>query len=172
MPRAQENPAHHPHDKGYKELLANKATFLELLKTFVGEAWTEDIREDDLTRVEKSYILQDFNEKESDIVYRLHSREDMVFYVLLELQSTVDYGMPFRLLLYMVEIWRDIYNNTAVEERERQGFRLPVIIPAVLYNGEGNWTAAQDFRAMLNNATAYANHIRESQSAGGGNNDL
>ncbi|WP_206812030.1 Rpn family recombination-promoting nuclease/putative transposase [Paradesulfitobacterium ferrireducens] len=84
------------------------ATFLELLKTFVGEAWTEDIREDDLTRVEKSYILQDFNEKESDIVYRLHSREDMVFYVLLELQSTVDYGMPFRLLLYMVEIWRDI----------------------------------------------------------------
>lgn len=122
--------------------------------------------------MEKSYILQDFDEKESDIVYRLHSREDMVFYVLLELQSTVDYGMPFRLLLYMVEIWRDIYNNTAVEERERQGFRLPVIIPAVLYNGEGNWTAAQDFRAMLNNATAYAIHLRESQSAGGGNNDL
>ena len=96
---------HHPHDKGYKQLLSNKKTFLELIRTFVREDWAKEIDEDDLVLVNKSYILQDFSEKEADVVYRLRTREDdVIFYVLLELQSTVDYTMPFRLLLYMTEI--------------------------------------------------------------------
>nr|WP_276326132.1 Rpn family recombination-promoting nuclease/putative transposase [Pseudobacteroides cellulosolvens] len=43
----------------------------------------------------KSYVLQDFKEKESDIVYRLKIKDrDIIFYCLLELQSSVDYQMP------------------------------------------------------------------------------
>lgn len=110
MPERQ---PHHTHDRGYRELLSSKRAFLELLKTFVREEWTKEIDEDSLVRVEKSYILQDFSEKEADIVYRLKTKGgDIIFYVLMELQSTVDHLMPFRLLLYMAEIWRDIYNNT------------------------------------------------------------
>ena len=126
--RPDKKQIHHPHDKGYKQLLSNKKTFLELIRTFVREDWVSDINENDLILVDKSYILQDFSEKEADIVYRLKTREgDVIFYVLLELQSTVDYPMPFRLLLYQAEIWRDIYNNTPKDERERRDFRLPVI---------------------------------------------
>lgn len=114
------------------------------------EEWIKDIDENQLLRVEKSYILQDFSEKEADIVYRLKIKDsEVIFYVLLELQSTVDYLMPFRLLLYIVEIWRDIYNNTPANERERKGFRLPAVIPAVLYNGANNWTAALNFKEIL-----------------------
>ena len=58
---SQPKASHHVHDKGYKQLLSNKQTFLSLLKTFVREEWAADIREDDLVRVEKSYILQDFS---------------------------------------------------------------------------------------------------------------
>ncbi|MQL53263.1 Rpn family recombination-promoting nuclease/putative transposase [Desulfofundulus thermobenzoicus] len=138
---------HHTHDRGYRELLSSKRAFLELLKTFVHEEWAKDIDEESLVRVEKSYVLQDFSEKEADIVYRLRLRgTEVIFYVLLELQSTVDHLMPFRLLLYMVEIWRDIYNNTLAGERERKGFRLPAIVPAVLYNGRRSWTACRSFR--------------------------
>ncbi|MFZ5592571.1 MAG: Rpn family recombination-promoting nuclease/putative transposase, partial [Bacillota bacterium] len=79
---------------------------------------------------DKSYITQEFADKEADIVYRLKSTAgDVIFYVLLELQSTVDYLMPFRLLLYMVEIWREVFNNTPQNERESKHFRLPAIIP-------------------------------------------
>ena len=138
---------HHQHDKGYKLLLTHKNTFIELLQSFVKEAWVNSIREDNLTRIDKSYILQDFSEKEADIVYQLQDKEkNIIFYVLLELQSEVDFLMPFRLLLYMVEIWRDFFNNTPRNERERKDFRLPCIIPAVLYNGAGKWTACTDFR--------------------------
>ncbi|SHE96387.1 Putative transposase, YhgA-like [Desulforamulus putei DSM 12395] len=70
----------------------------------------------------------------------------MQFYVLLELQPTVDHTMPFRLLQYMLEIWRDVYNNTPEKERRRKGFRLPAIVPAVIYNGERGWTARRSFR--------------------------
>lgn len=141
---------HHPHDKGYKQLLSNKRAFLQLIKTFVREEWVQEINENDLIPVNRSYILQDFSEKEADIVYRLRvSETNVIFYVLLELQSTVDYTMPFRLLLYMTEIWRDVYNNTPENERERKEFRLPAIIPAVLYNGAGNWTASTKFKEII-----------------------
>ena len=140
--------------------MANKRTFLVLLKTFVREDWVEEIDEADLARIEKSYILQDFSEKEADIVYRLRIKdEDIIFYVLLELQSTVDHLMPFRLLLYMVEIWRDIYNNTPAKERERKEFYLPAIIPAVLYNGANNWTAAVNFRQMLAGYQKFSSYL-------------
>ena len=42
-----------------------------------------------ITRIDKSYILQDFNEKEADLVYRLKIKgQDVIFYLLMELQST------------------------------------------------------------------------------------
>ncbi|QGP92291.1 Putative transposase, YhgA-like [Neomoorella glycerini] len=108
----------------------------------------------------KSYVLQDFSEKEADIVYRLKTKDrNVIFYVLLELQSTVDYLIPFRLLLYMVEIWREIYNNTPQHERESKHFRLPPIIPAVLYNGAGSWTAALSFKEMLDGYQDFSGHF-------------
>jgi predicted transposase/invertase (TIGR01784 family) len=140
-------PPHHPHDKGYRQLLNNKRTFLELLQTFVLEGWVREIKEDDLTLVNKTYVQQDFSDKEADIVYRTRlGGTEVIFYVLLELQSTVDNTMPFRLLQYMVEIWRDVYKNTPEKERKRKNFRLPPIVPAVLYNGKRGWTACRSFR--------------------------
>jgi len=106
-----------------------------------------EVDEDDLTLVDRSYVLQDFSDKEADIVYRLRLRgTEVIFYVLLELQSKVDHTMPFRLLQYMLEIWRDVYNNIPEKERKRKGFRLPAIVPAVLYNGRKGWTACRSFR--------------------------
>src|SRR5690554_4250557 len=99
---------HQPHDKGYKYLLSSKKLFIELLRSFIHESWVDEIEETDLVLMDKSYVLQDFSGREADIVYRLKFRNhDYIFYVLLELQSTVDYHIAFRLLLYQVEIWRD-----------------------------------------------------------------
>lgn len=59
------------------------------------------IDEKDLELVNKSFILKDYDERESDIIYKIKLQEqEIYFYVLLELQSTVDFTMPFRLLIY------------------------------------------------------------------------
>ena len=154
-----EKQQHHEHDKGYKELLSNKKTFLELLRTFVNEDWVQTIDENELLLVNKTFVLSNFQERESDIIYRLQTSDgDIIFYVLLELQSTVDYSMPLRLLIYMAEIWRDIYQNTEIHERERKSYRVPVIIPAVLYNGVENWTASEEFRDLLSESGRFGSH--------------
>ncbi|MCK9482701.1 MAG: Rpn family recombination-promoting nuclease/putative transposase, partial [Bacteroidia bacterium] len=64
------------------------------------QGWVEKIEESNITRVDKSFILQDFKDKEADLVYWVKlSEQDVIFYVLMEMQSTVDFQMPYRLLV-------------------------------------------------------------------------
>ena len=138
------------HDKGYKELLQVKKIFVELLRSFVKQGWVSKINEDAVERVDRSFILHDFREKEADLVYRVMVDGTEVFlYRLLELQSTVDYQMPYRLLQYMLEIWRSILKDTEKKIARRKEFKLPVIVPCVLYNGKDNWTVCRSFRETL-----------------------
>lgn len=139
--------SHNIHDKGYKALLRNKKVFLELIKTFATQDWISDLDEEHLIAVEKSFIPKDFRERKADILYRLQKNDlDIYFYILLELQSTVDFSMPIRLMSYICEIWRMELKNTPKDKIELKDFRLPAIVPMVLYNGESLWTAKSDFK--------------------------
>jgi hypothetical protein len=42
-----------------------------------------------------------------------------------------------------------IPRNAKSKETRRKDFKLPVIIPCVLYNGENNWTVVRSFRETL-----------------------
>ncbi|MCQ4088788.1 Rpn family recombination-promoting nuclease/putative transposase [Saccharibacillus sp. JS10] len=150
MPPNLQKPLHHPHDKAYKVLLSNRPLFAELLHHFVPGDWVNQLSAENLIRVDKSYILSDYKEKEADLVYRakLHGQE-FYFYMVLEFQSRVDFQMPHRLLTYMTEIWRDIQHHTPASEKRRKSYRLPAIIPIVLYNGTASWTTVSSFREML-----------------------
>ena len=136
-------------DKGYKHLLTTKRLFVQLLKSFVQQRWAQKIEPEDITLVNTSYILPDFKNKEADLVYKIKIDGDEVYFFLLELQSTVDFQMPYRLLCYMVEIWRTDLKNTDSSVAARKTFKLPAIVPCVLYNGTDNWTAVRSFREML-----------------------
>jgi len=139
------------HDKGYKRILSTKKNFLNLLKDFVLASWVDEIKEDDLEMIDKSFVPKDFREKESDLIYKLKFNEkEVIFYCLIEFQSSVDYTMPFRLLKYMDELWTRIFMDSDEKYRETKEFRLPTIIPCVLYNGAAEWTAVRSFREYLN----------------------
>jgi predicted transposase/invertase (TIGR01784 family) len=145
-----EDRVHHEHDVGYKYIFSHKETFLELLRGFVKKDWVNLIKSEDLILVDKSYILEDFSEEESDIVYKVNIEgQEVIFYILLEFQSRVDYRMPMRLLFYIVEIWREILKNTSKDDRRRKDFRLPAVVPMVLYNGKNRWTAYRNFKDVL-----------------------
>ena len=140
----------HPHDTGYKYLLSSKKAFIKLVRSFIKAGWAEQIDQASLVRIDKSFILQDFRNKEADVVYRAQMKDrDVIFYVLLELQSRVDYLIPYRLLLYMTEVWRDLFRSTTKKEAERKNFSLPVIVPIVLYNSKGSWTVPLNFKETL-----------------------
>ena len=52
---------------------------------------------------------------------------EVIFYIILEFQSSVDYSMPIRLFLYMSEIWREVLKNTEKSDVKRKDFKLPAI---------------------------------------------
>ncbi len=148
------------HDTGYKSLLYSKRAFIELLRSFVKHSWVEYLNEDNIIRINNKYILQDFEGKESDIVYKAKiGKENVIFYVLIELQSKVDFLMPYRLLLYMVEIWRDVYRDTPENIREQKGFRFPSVVPIVLYNGKYKWTASMKYKDIVNQNNVFEKFI-------------
>lgn len=156
----EEGSPYHRHDAGYSSLLYNKSVFLEFLQSFVGESWVEDLGEHSIIRVDKKYVLSDFAEKEADIVYKCQiGDKQVIFYILIELQSTVDFLMPYRLLLYMVEIWRDEFKNTPRLIRGPKDFELPPIVSIVLYNGKCNWTACKNFRDIVEKSNQFENYI-------------
>ena len=151
---------HQKHDKGYSFLLCSKKALMQLLRSFISAGWSEQVDEAALIKVEKSYILQDFHNKEADLVYKAKIKDtEVIFYVLLEMQSSVDFLMPYRLQLYMTEIWRDIFKNTDENNAQRKNFRLPAIVPIVLYNGEQEWTVPLNFREMLNGQELFGKHV-------------
>ena len=142
---------HQPDDKAYKDILSKRENFIDFLKGFIEEEWINqiDLAPDNLVLVNKSFILNDYKEKEADIIYRLKlGDKDIIFYVVLELQSTVDFTMAFRLLIYMTELWKQVFLNSDKNERERKGYKLPAIIPIVVYNGSAKWTAVRSFKEM------------------------
>ena len=159
MPEKPEQ-VHMPHDTGYRYLLGSKKTFLQLIRSFTAQGWADQVDEAGLELINRSFVLQDFKDKEADIVYRAKLKDrDVIFFVLLELQSTVDFLLPYRLLLYMNEIWRTIFKNTPGIEAARKDFCLPAIIPIVLYNGKAAWTAPLSFKETLDGYKLFGEHI-------------
>ncbi|MEG1296728.1 MAG: Rpn family recombination-promoting nuclease/putative transposase, partial [Niameybacter sp.] len=78
---------------------------MNLINDFTEEQWKKELTADNLTLVNKSFILADYEEVEADIVYQAEIEgQKVIFYVLLEFQSSIDHSMPIRLLMYMIEI--------------------------------------------------------------------
>ncbi|MFD3272931.1 Rpn family recombination-promoting nuclease/putative transposase [Paenibacillus dendritiformis] len=156
----EHNTVHHRHDTSYRFLLSSKKLFVELLRSFVQKEWVKRIDETNVQEIPHSFVLQNFKRKEADLVYRVKlNGQDVVFYLLLEMQSTVDFLMPYRLLLYQVEIWRYLMKDQEKTKGKPKAFRLPPIVPIVLYNGKRRWTASRQFRQLLANETMFGSEL-------------
>ena len=140
----EDNEVHNKYDKGYKYLLSIKKNFIDFMKTFMKITWSEEIEEKDITLMDKEFITGNFDKKESDLIYEIKLKNEKAYFILIEIQSSVDRKMAYRLLNYMVEIWRKWEANSVREEK----FVLPKIIPCVLYSGKKKWTAPIEFKEL------------------------
>ena len=119
-----------------------------------------ELTEKDLVLIDKEFITDQFDTYESDLVYKVYTKEGVVYlFFLLELQSYNDFTMPFRLLVYMTAIWLDHFKNCDKNKRSKKGYRLPAIMPIVLHNSERNWTASCRFSHMINNAQLFGKYV-------------
>lgn len=63
----------------------------------------------------------------------------------------------------MTEVWRDIFKNVSYKEAGRKSFRLPVIVPIVLYNGQAQWTVPLHFKETLNSPELFLDQVVDFQ---------
>lgn len=139
-----------PYDKGYKDIFSVRKNFLDFLKKYIALEWTKELSEDCLEEVDKEFVGADFEGYESDIIYKItlqDSGDSIYMFIIQEMQSKVDYTMPFRMLTYMHMLWVREFKN--MKEPNRAGFRLPAILPCVLYNGRNRWTAKRSYREVV-----------------------
>lgn len=96
-----------------------------------------------------SFVDSEAAEARSDLLFSVQTSgsEDRAFvYVLFEHHSTHDPQMAWRLLRYIVRIWRRWERAQSGPDATRL---LPPVIPLVVYNGESAWTSSTHFANRL-----------------------
>lgn len=107
-----------------------------------------------LERLDRSFVLEDYRQREADLLARLPYRSqeqerDVLIYLLVEHQSTVDAWMPLRLLLYMAQVWEDQRRRSKPEAKQAA---LAPIIPDVFYTGTRGWPAGRRLEDLVEGA--------------------
>ena len=134
------------HDNSYKYLFSHARMVEDLLKGFVKEQWVKELVFDTLEKVNGSYVSDDLRDRADDIVWRLRWGKDWLYvYILLEFQSTVDSWMAVRIMTYVGLLYQDLIRTGQLTIDKM----LPPVLPVVLYNGDGKWTAATDISELI-----------------------
>ena len=97
-----------------------------------------------LVALDGHFVDQELSSRHSDLLYSVQLQgEQVLVYVLLEHQSSIEGRMAFRVLRYLVRIW----DWWMAEHPERQD-DLPVIVPVVVSHAEGGWTASRSMSEL------------------------
>jgi len=134
-----------PHDALFKAAFSKPRHARGLLRSLVPEPLARRIAWSSL-RIESGIAVgdEDLDEQRMDLVYSARAgKRRILIYVLAEHQSKVDVWMAFRLLCYLVAIWK---GYRAEHPRAR---KLPAILPIVVHHSPTGWTAPVAFEDML-----------------------
>lgn len=126
-----------PHDRLFKDILNEKEEFCDFINRFVNKGKKEKLLPQDIEKATTSFITPIFKNRESDILYKKVNEDK---YYLVEHQSTIDDSMSFRMLNYCVNILNNVIERNKLRNRE---YKIPKIIPIVLYTGERKWNSSR-----------------------------
>ena len=134
------------HDSSYKFLFSNPELVRDLIMGFIPDDWLHSLDYATLEKVPGSYISDDFQQREDDIVWRVKVGGEWIYlYLLIEFQSSVDKYMALRMMVYVGLLYQDLIKRGDV----LADGRLPPILPIVLYNGSQRWAAATDIADLI-----------------------
>ena len=130
-------------DRSIRWLLEDKANVRGLLE-IVAEHLVAHLDFSQLTQINRSFIPDNLRSQESDIVYGVPFRdesktEELLIYILIEHQSTIDTTMGFRMLFYMAQIWDFQRREWESNKVPKSQWRFRPIVPIVFYTGEQTW---------------------------------
>jgi predicted transposase YdaD len=134
------------YDASYKLLFSAPELVRDLVMGFIPDDWLHGLDYDTLEKLPGSYVTDDFRHRADDVVWRVKVHESWVYlYILIEFQSNVDPYMAVRIMVYVGLLYQDLIRRGDVLTNKH----LPPVLPIVLYNGDGKWTAATDVAQLV-----------------------
>ena len=135
-------------DAKYKSLFSHPRVRRDLLRGFISKDLAGLLDLDSLQMMPTEFVDARLGQQRSDMVWRVNFREgkgELYVVVLTEFQSTVDRDMPLRMAKYTAQI----YTKLLEEERRPVGWKLPPVLPVVVYSGEARWSAPLEMEEMV-----------------------
>lgn len=120
-------------DKIFRTLLDDKENAVGI----INKAIKTKLKASDIEKYNSSFINKAFQNREADIVYKTKTKN---IFFLIEHQTKIDYSMPYRILEYEVAIIKCAVNLNKIKNK---GYKLPLVIPIVLYTGNKRWNASE-----------------------------
>ncbi len=158
-----EFPIVHFHDRSIRWLLEERE-FVRGLIDLIDNSIVPHLEFEKLTPINRSYIPDNLREQESDIVFTVPFRsgeqtEELLIYILIEHQSTVDVTMASRVLFYMTQIWDAQRRQWDSENLPKRQWRYRPVIPIVLYTGEQKWTVPPSLSEVMNSPDMFSRFV-------------
>ena len=141
-------------DRSAKWLIRQRE-HLEALLRMVGGEIADALDFDRVEQLNRSFISDELRPQESDMIFKVPFRtptqghQEVIVYLLIEHQSTVDRSMGLRLLSYMVQIWMEERRQGQEQESPLGEWRLTPIVPIVFYTGKGEWKVPISLTALM-----------------------
>jgi len=136
---------HDFHDRSYKDLFSHPEMIKDLLTGFVQEDFIEDIDFSDFQKVGTTYILEEYQKRETDLIIRLNLKgQEAYLYILIELQSTPDKYIALRVLEYLLTFYQDL-----LKQKKDLPDKLPSVFPIVLYTGKDPFNCAVSLEELI-----------------------
>ncbi len=134
----------HAHDRYFRAAVTRRQAEQAALVATMFPRLAARLEPDSFEVEPGSYIDPHLRERQSDILLRARlAGRDILIYLLIEHQRSVDQLMAWRILGYQMRIW-DRYVS-----RHPGTTRIPAILPTVIYQGDRPWTAATDIADLI-----------------------
>ena len=148
-----EIPIQHFPDRSARWLLQDKENVQGLLEIVASE-FVHRIDFSRLSFLNRSFIAGNLREQEADILFSVpfqggSESDELLIYILIEHQSTVDVAMGFRLLSYMMQIWEAQRHEWDSSGLPKSQWRLRPILPIVFYSGDRRWNTPLTLDAIM-----------------------
>lgn len=141
-----------PHDAFFKETLRSPERAVAFFQGHLPPEIVSCIDWPALALLPSSFVHQDLKQTHSDLLFSVKAGgREMLLYVLVEHQTSVDPLMPLRLLGYIIEILR--------EHEKKNGLPLPVVLPMLIHQGPERWTVPAQFNEMFDLPADLAPHF-------------
>lgn len=135
-----------PFDGSYKAFFSNEIMVQGLFQDFTPPAIFRELDFSTLECCSPDHVTKNFFQYHDDILWRVRWKTTWCYlYIILEFQSTVDYFMAVRVLVYTALLWERLIRNGEI----KVGMQLPLVFPAVIYRGSKPWNAPLSLRELL-----------------------